>query len=250
MAMPWMKPNFRRPGARGALASPAAVVALLIGMWLPSESEAAGARRCHRIRSAATLLSLTLRAGVDPPRLAARAGNLRRENAVTHRERLSRIPDPQTLRRFVRARLLVPVPERGRTFVVHGVRPELRVARPWTHRFIVQLAAGYHALFGAPLKITGLTRTIDFQRTLRRTNGNAALPAASSHVTGAAVDIGTGGMPARGRAWLRHVLSRLTREGVVLAIEESRYPHFHVVVRRSYLGYARTVSKPWLIGAC
>jgi hypothetical protein len=47
------------------------------------------------------------------------------------------------LRRFVRARLLVALPERGRTFVVHGVRSDLRLARPWTRRFVVQLTAGY-----------------------------------------------------------------------------------------------------------
>jgi hypothetical protein len=50
--------------------------------------------------------------------------------------------------------------------------------------------------------------------------------------------------------WLRLVLRRLTRRGVVLAIEEFVQPHFHVMVRRQYADYARRLRSSVLIGGC
>jgi hypothetical protein len=223
------------------------VTAALALLVVPAPVLAREPGECRRVRGAEALVRL----GAVP--LTARAGNLARENAVTKRERLSQIRSREMLRRFVRAGHLVRVPADARTFWIDGVGRDFQVARPWTRRFIVQLAAGYHARFGARIKITGLTRTADFQRRLRLTNGNAAPPAgaaASSHLTGAAVDIGTRDVSVAGRAWLRHVLRQLAGRKLLLAIEELRYPHFHVVVRRAYLEYARTLRAPSRIGGC
>jgi LysM repeat protein len=199
----------------------------------------------HRLRDGAVVL--------DAQPLTARPGNLFRENAAANRARLSRLRDERMLRRFVGAGLLVPLPADTATYWIDGVRPDFQVARPWTRRFVVQLAAGFHGLFGSRLKVTGLTRTTDFQRRLRLVNSNAA-PAegdtASSHLTGAAVDIGTRDLSARELAWLRHVLRRLAAEEVLLAIEEFQHPHFHVMVLPAYKAYARTVGKPILLGGC
>jgi len=51
-------------------------------------------------------------------------------------------------------------------------------------------------------------------------------------------------------AWMRLVLRRLSRRGLVHAVEELRQPHFHVLVRRAYDGYGRRLSSPLLIGGC
>jgi hypothetical protein len=73
--------------------------------------------------------------------LRARPGQLRRENVAATRDRLTRMRDLDTVHRFRRAGLLVPVPAQTRTYAVVGVRAALRVARPWTRRFIEQLGA-------------------------------------------------------------------------------------------------------------
>lgn len=187
------------------------------------------------------------------PPLLASPGNLRAENRLADREQLSRLTSARMRRRFVRAGLLVPVPARTHTYRVEGVPARLRVARPWTRRFVEQLAAAYHAIFGERLKVTSLTRTVPVQRALGARNGNAAPSVGrerSTHLTGAAVDLSKQPLGTREVAWLRHVLRRLDRRGVVSAIEELRQAHFHVLVSKRYLGYARRLRSPLLIGGC
>jgi hypothetical protein len=172
-----------------------------------------------------------------PPSLRASAGHLRLENRAARRDDLSRMRDVRTVARFRLARLLVPVPEQTDTYYVAGVAPALRVARPWTKRFITDLAEAYRRRSGTRLRITSLTRTIGHQGLLRLTNVNAA-PARgrvrSTHLTGASVDISKRGLSDSDTAWLRAVLDGLHRRRLVHAVEEFRQPHFHVMVRRSY----------------
>ncbi|HSE94766.1 MAG TPA: DUF5715 family protein [Methylomirabilota bacterium] len=185
--------------------------------------------------------------------LAATAGNLERENRAADGLRLSRMQDDRTVARFVRAGRLVSVPRHTATLWVEGVPDALRVARPWTRRFVEQLAAAARDLFGTRLKITSLTRTVALQARLDRSNPNAA-PAAgrrrSTHLTGAAVDISKRPHTAPEIRWLRAVLARLEGQGLLLAIEEFAQPHFHVMVLPRYLAYARSLTSASLIGGC
>jgi hypothetical protein len=190
---------------------------------------------------------------LSPRSLQAQRAHLRRENAAADRLRLSRMRDLRMVRRFVRAGLLVPVPREAAAFSVDGVPASLRVARPWTRRFIEQLAAAAHVLFDARLRVTSLTRTESVQRAIGRSNGNAAPargPRRSSHLTGASVDIATRPHTGPEILWLRTVLGRLARSGVVLAIEEVVQPHFHVMVFPAYTAYARSVRAPVALGGC
>ncbi|MGH7277457.1 MAG: DUF5715 family protein, partial [Candidatus Rokuibacteriota bacterium] len=185
--------------------------------------------------------------------LRARVGHLRVENAAAARDDLSRMRDLDMVRRFRRAELLVPLPAETSTYYVAGVASSLRVARPWTKRFVEQLAAALHGLFGTRLRVTSLTRTMTLQLALRRTNANAAPargPVWSTHLTGASVDISRHALSREATVWLRTVLRRLSANGVVHAIEEFREPHFHVLVRRRYATYAATLGSPLLIGGC
>lgn len=276
----------RRPWGRGLSIALLAALTLLTGV-------AAGAMPewCHRIQRGDTLHSLArrysttvatlrrlngldgktlLRAGqiltlpalgslrrgtlaLDAAPLTAPPGHLHRENAAADRQDLSRIRDRRMLQRFVRARLLVPLPEVTRTFRVVGVPDWLRATRPWTRRFIEQLAAGLHGLFGTRLKVTSLTRTPLVQRALTTWNDNAA-PAdgrvRSTHLTGASVDLSKQPLSDPEVLWLRHVLRRLTRQRLLSAIEELQQAHFHVFVFKRYLAYARTLRSPVLIGGC
>ncbi|MFQ5831005.1 MAG: DUF5715 family protein, partial [Candidatus Methylomirabilia bacterium] len=186
-------------------------------------------------------------------RLVAKPGNLERENLEANRQNLSRMRNHGMVRRFVRAGLLVPVPEENRTYWVSGVPKTLRVARPWTKRFIEQLGQGLHRIYGKRLKVTSLTRTVKAQRSLRSWNSNAA-PARggnrSTHLTGASVDISKQPLSRRELRWLRQVLRRLAHHRLIHAIEEFQQPHFHVMVFKRYQSYARRLASPVLIGGC
>jgi hypothetical protein len=210
-----------------------------------------------RLRTVIALPSLiSLRRGalaLAPEPLRARSGALRRENALASADGLSRIRTARILQRFRRAGRLVPVAASSRTYYVAGVSASLRVTRPWTRRFIEQLATAKHALFGSRLRITSLTRTAARQEALAALVPGAA-PAqgriSSTHLTGAAIDIGASALTARELAWLRTVLHRLATRGLVHAVEEFNQPHFHVFVRRHYGGYARTLASALLVGGC
>jgi hypothetical protein len=215
--------------------------------------------RGTRIRAVAHIAIPTLvglRRGVLPlasRSLRARPGDLHRQNVLATRDHLSRLRTGRMLARFRRAGLLVPVPASTRAYYVVGVPESLRIARPWTKRFIEQLATAKHVLFGTRLRVTSLTRTPARQEALIATKPNAAPargPIPSTHLTGAAVDIGKASLSARELAWLRTVLHRLTARGLVHAVEEFREPHFHVLVPRRYATYARTLASPLLVGGC
>jgi hypothetical protein len=185
--------------------------------------------------------------------LVARPHRLRRESAAAARDRLSRMRDLAMVDHFRRSGLLVDVPLETRTYYVEGVGTRLRVARPWTRRFIEQLAQAFHGLFDRPLRITSLTRTTARQRALLQTNSSAAPatgPVRSTHLTGAAVDISKRSFSEREVAWLRTVLARLRHRGVVHAVEEFGEPHFHVLVRRAYERYGRALTSAVLAGGC
>jgi len=92
--------------------------------------------------------------------------------------------------------------------------------RPETKAFVLDLAADYHRVCGAPLVITSATRPIS-----RRLANSSEL---SVHPTGMAVDLRK---PAgRCRTWLRRRLLAAERRGIIEATEERQPPHFHVAV--------------------
>jgi LysM repeat protein len=213
-----------------------------------------GVLAVHRVLALPVVVRLQRRdLPLGPRPLVARPGRLAGEAAAAAADGLSRMKNLRIVARFRRAGLLVPVPSATRTYYVVRVAPPLRVTRPWTRRFIEQMAAAFHELFGEPLRISSLTRTVSRQHTLALTNLNAA-PARgavqSTHLTGAAVDISKHGLSPAQVAWLRTVLQRLERRRLVYAAEEFHQPHFHVFVRKRYLDYARRLPSPVLVGGC
>lgn len=184
---------------------------------------------------------------VDPARLhlvrrplVAPPGRLRRESDAALRDQLCRMRDIPMVQRFREAGLLVTVPAEAATYYVAGVSAPLRAARPWTKSFIEQTSRAFHRLFDRRLRITSLTRTRAVQRSLLRTNVGAA-PAQgavqSTHLTGATLDISKRALSATQVAWLRTVLDRLSRRGLIHVVEEFQAPHFHVMVTRRFLQY-------------
>lgn len=183
--------------------------------------------------------------------IPASRGHRARENAGADADRLSRIRTRAALDRFVRTGLLVPVPPVAPGFAVVGVPGWRRVARPWTRTFLRQLGVAVNTRFGGRLRVTDLTRTEAVQLALGAWNGNAAPargPLASTHLTGAAVDLSKVEHSDLEIAWLRAVLRRLNERGLMDAIEEFAQPHFHVMVFRAYERYAARLRAPSAIG--
>jgi uncharacterized protein YcbK (DUF882 family) len=172
-----------------------------------------------------------------PPLRGSRA-SLLRQNERDTAEGLLRIQDETQLDAMERNRELVPVP----TGLALRMNPDLpfnrRDCRPWTARFLYDLARVHYARFGRPLQVNSAVRTVAFQRALMEINGNAAAAdgdLASPHLTGAAIDIGKRGLSLSEIAWMRAWLLPLQTAGKIDVEEEFYQSCFHITVYRSYV---------------
>lgn len=180
-----------------------------------------------------------------PPLRGSRA-SLLRQNERDDAEGLVRIADDAQLHEFEDEGLLVRLPA-GAGLLVNAALPmDRRYCRPWTARFLADLARSHYARFGRPLQVNSAVRTIAFQRHLELINGNAA-PAegdlASPHLTGAAVDIGKRGMTFQEIAWMRAWLLPLELEGKIDVEEEFEQACFHIDVYRNYVHAPATTPR-------
>lgn len=186
----------------------------------------------------AACLSLTLAASAASLRATRKSQLVQNQRA--DEDRLSRMEDDSMTERFVRLKLLEPVPTKTSAYYLHAVREDNRYLRPWTKLFLSRLSTQYRARFGKPLRVTSLLRTAEYQRSLQRRNGNAAAddgPKRSAHLTGASLDISKKGMTGAQRQWLKNVLVSLHNGGHIYAIEEFQQPVFHILVHRQYENY-------------
>lgn len=162
------------------------------------------------------------------------------QNELADENHLSRMQDKDMVARWARLELLVPIPEKTRDFYLHAVPSDNRYLRPWAKTFLMRLGQQFRTRFGRPLRVTSLLRTVSYQRSLARRNGNAAAstgPKASAHLTGACLDISKKGMTRSQQQWMRNVLLSLRKREYLYAIEEFYQPTFHVLVLRQYEDY-------------
>ena len=171
------------------------------------------------------------------PPLRGSRESLLRQNVRDTAEGLVRIQDDEQLNAMRADRELVLVP------VGSGLRinPDLpynrRYCRPWTARFLGDLARVHYARFHNALQVNSAVRTVAFQRALIGINGNAAAAdgdLASPHLTGAAVDIGKKGLSVSEIAWMRAWLLPLQTSGKIDVEEEFYQACFHITVYSSY----------------
>jgi hypothetical protein len=163
--------------------------------------------------------------------------SLLRQNERTEADGLERIEDDAQLEQLRLDHQLVALP------VSYGLRvnPEMpsnrRYCRPWTARFLSDLARAHAARFHSALQVNSAVRTVEFQRHLLLINGNAA-PAsgdlASPHLTGATIDIGKHGMSLSEIAWMRAYLMPLQAAGRIDVEEEFYQACFHISVYKNY----------------
>lgn len=168
------------------------------------------------------------------------------QNIIADVEGLSRIQDDAQLSAMVHSGDLVALPASSALAVDSRLPMNRRYCRPWTAKFLSDLAAAHESMFGRPLQLTSAVRTVAFQRHLARYNGNAA-PAygdtASPHLTGQAIDLGKKGMSQHEIAWMRTILGQLQNSGRVDVEEEFEQACFHISVYKTYAPHATPATR-------
>ena len=173
-----------------------------------------------------------------PPPLFGSRENLLHQNQMADRDGLDRIRDEADLLDLRRQHKLVALPENKALRVDARLPPNRRFSRPWTATFLSVLARDFYAAFQQPLQVDSAVRTVQFQRRLTRSNGNAAPSAgdtASPHLTGQAVDIAKHGLTITQIAWMRTYLQPLIDQGKIDVEEEFQQACFHISVYKSFV---------------
>ena len=163
--------------------------------------------------------------------------SLVRQNERTEADGLTRIEDDAQLNQLRREKALVPVPVSLSLRVNEELPLNRRYCRPWTAKFLADLARAHYARFHRSLQVNSAVRTVEYQRHLMEINGNAA-PAdgdiASPHLSGAAIDIAKKGLSMTEVAWMRGYLYPLQMAGKLDVEEEFYQSCFHITVYKAY----------------
>lgn len=204
------------------------------------------ARRIHRHRVviatqkedvALTIPPIPLRGAILPP-LSGSHASLVRQNVRTEADGLKRIEDDADLNELRRTKALVVIPASLQLRVNEGLPMNRRYCRPWTAKFLTDLARAHSMRFHRSIQVNSAVRTVEYQRRLLEINGNAA-PAegdvASPHLTGAAIDIAKKGLSVSEVAWMRAYLLPLEEAGKIDVEEEFYQSCFHISVYKSYI---------------
>jgi hypothetical protein len=122
---------------------------------------------------------------------------------------------------------------------VNGNLPENhRYCRPWTARFLADLARAHAAQFHSSFEVSSAVRTVAYQKRLMTVNGNAAAAegdVVSPHLTGATIDIAKSGMTRQEIGWMRSWLMPLQTADKIDVEEEFQQACFHITVYKSYV---------------
>ncbi len=217
-------------GASAALATSLAVAAPIIG--------AADAPDVKQNEFTSPSRSLSIARGGMPPPLRGSLASLERQDERLEADGLERIEDEDDLSARIEHHLLVPLPLSDALTVDDELPAHHRYCRPWTARFLADLARAHEAAFHRPLEVSSAVRTVAYQAQLMRINGNAA-PAEgdlfSPHLMGATVDIAKKEMSRDEIAWMRRHLLALELAGKIDVEEEFEQACFHISVYRSYM---------------
>jgi hypothetical protein len=180
-----------------------------------------------------------------PPPLRGSLESLARQNEKTVADGLERIQDDADLNDRIARRMLVPVPVSSALAINGNLPHNRRYCRPWTATFLSDLARAHAAEFRRPLMVSSAVRTVEYQKRLMGTNGNAAAAEgeiASPHLTGATIDIVKQGLNREEVAWMRDHLLPLQEAGKIDVEEEFQQSCFHITVYRSYMPMDRRVK--------
>jgi hypothetical protein len=160
------------------------------------------------------------------------------QNQMADRDGLTRVQNDAGLLDLLHQKKLVPLPIDETLRVDYRLPLNRRYSRPWTAQFLAALARDHFAAFHVPIQVDSAVRTVQVQRRLMRTNGNAAPAAgetASPHLTGQAIDIAKSSLTLTEIAWMRAYLQPLIEAGKIDVEEEFQQACFHISVYKDYL---------------
>lgn len=163
--------------------------------------------------------------------------SLQRQNQRLEDDGLERIEDQRDLDARIAHQLLVPLPASS-SLIVRQISADRRYCRPWTARFLIDLARAHQTAFHRPIEVSSAVRTVVYQKRLMQTNGNAAAAegdVVSPHMTGAAVDLPKDGYSRQELAWMRSYLLAQQQAGAIDVEEEFQQSCFHITVYKSYV---------------
>ncbi|MGB7546139.1 MAG: DUF5715 family protein, partial [Terracidiphilus sp.] len=189
------------------------------------------------VKATAEAVSLHMIRIVATPPLRGSAESLARQNQKSEADGLERILDDNDLDDRIARGMLVPVPTSTALTINGNLPPNRRYCRPWTATFLSDLARAHRARFHDSLEVSSAVRTVDYQKRLMETNGNAAQAEGdivSPHVTGATIDIAKSGLSQREIYWMRIRLRALENAGKIDVEEEFQQACFHITVYKSY----------------
>lgn len=181
--------------------------------------------------------SLHMSGAGTPSSLRGSLASLERQNTRLDADGLERILDEADLSNRIEHKLLVPVPASAALSVNPNLIENHRYCRPWTARFLSDLARAHEAVFHKPIEVNSAVRTVEYQKRLMYTNGNAAAAegdVVSPHLTGATVDIAKQGLSRQEMAWMRRQLLGLQQAGKIDVEEEFEQACFHITVYKNY----------------
>jgi len=181
--------------------------------------------------------SLSKKQMLQLPPMRGSLESLERQNEKAEAEGLERIEDEDDLSDRIARRFLVPVPASASLTVNPDLAEHHRYCRPWTARFLADMARAHAAQFHGPLEVSSAVRTVAYQKHLIATNGNAAAAEGdivSPHLTGATIDISKKGMSREEIGWMRYWLTPLESAGKIDVEEEFQQACFHITVYKSY----------------
>lgn len=220
------------------------------------------ASRLERLRARNTRSAAAIR--IDPPNtqalidpvpltgfqipapLKGSHDSLVRQNVRAEADGLLRIEDDEALLALRKSKSLVALPLDETLRVDDRLPADRRYCREWTALFLSDLARVHYGRFNRPLQVNSAVRTVAFQRTLGRRNGNAAAAdgdIASPHLTGATIDIAKKGLSIQEIGWMRAYLLPLETAGKLDVEEEFYQSCFHITVYKSYDPEIRNLEK-------
>jgi uncharacterized protein DUF5715 len=156
--------------------------------------------------------------------------------------KLTYIDSLAQLEKFKKLKLLVPLTKEVTIVKIPQYR---QFVRDYANLFLNRFSNNYQAVFGttAKIPISSAVRTIPVQDSLTHKNPNAAKTHGkhkhdTSHRTGATIDMNYALMTPAEKKWCEGVLISLGKKGVIIPIEETNEPCFHIMVCKSYIKYA------------
>jgi len=224
----------RRIKLPGALLISPIMVAIVLFLALAAPQNAFA---LHRVDPHHHRILRRLRGVLWNPLFRPSHDSLLRQNEEIDRLDLPRIQDDDELEALKVSGELVPITASESLKIEPSLDPSRRYCRPWTRDFVQDLSEVYYRAFHAQIQVNSAVRTVEYQRKLRRRNGNAAPEAgdtASSHLGGLTVDINKRGLSRKQHDFIVDYLFNLREEGIIEVAEERRQPVFHIMISERY----------------